>query len=863
MKKRISKLLGVGLTLALLSSLALVVPASAVSSASVVLSNPVISQTSNYTITFDVVSAVPDTGVITIQFPVGTSIAALADGDISIQSTAGFGTAISENNLEADPGENVAVTAGTTTAGPIVAITIDVTGGDLPNGIGEGATVRIKFKNTKITNPSTIASDYTLTVKTDQVGDTTAVASQPYALSAPTVLPLPGIVQIYNPSGILMNQFTGGAAIQNALNAAGPGYRVDIGPGTYGENPNMPAGFTGMSIKATGSAAQTVVTGNWTVDEASTTIEGLTLIPANPGPTVTVTGDKSVITGCVFGKSGTATTTLAENFVTLGVAVPTGAVSVTNCSFDTTLGDVTDTALVINQNWVTVTDCTFLVDTTLAGVGDTAITVNGGIAAAPVTISGVTVTGSSGIGILGTAGLATITGTTLDTLDPAMNLVAGTYTVTDSTITNSGTAVSTTVPAGRPAINVADAGVGTPPTLTINNSTITGCPNDILEVDPSGTNNASLITLMWNDLSGNTLGIDNNATVGTVNAMVNWWGDPTGPAGGFNGGLVNTSGALGMADTTGTMVQGAAATSLMASTTFGVSVQPQTATGAAWAPAAGDFIGVGKYAGNPGEPTAQPALENGFYDVFFVNGSGALLNNVLIKFYNANITEDTVVMVWSDLQGAWSACSAQGVNLFSGFAWVNVTGTSIPSILDLSGTPFALTEPPAAPPAAPAVLTPAFGADEVDTKPTFTWTASAGATTYEFVLAEEIGQDDKFAIIDYSATTETHGHVAREELKYETTYNWRVRAVSDIGKSAWTTAFFTTEPEPEPAPEPTPPVVIEERPPQPAPEIILEIPPTEAPVQVIPDYLLWTVVGVGGVLVIAVIVLIVRTRRVT
>ena len=169
--------------------------------------------------------------------------------------------------------------------------------------------------------------------------------------------------------------------------------------------------------------------------------------------------------------------------------------------------------------------------------------------------------------------------------------------------------------------------------------------------------------------------------------------------------------------------------------------------------------------------------------------------------------------------------------------------------------------PPAAP-ATPAVGLPTFGTTEAEIKPTFTWTAVAGATSYEFVLAEEIGQDDKFAIIDYSATTTINGHVAREQLKYGTVYNWRVRAVGAAGTGDWTEAFFTTVEEPEPAPEPVPPVEIVQQPPAAAPEIILQVPPTEAPVNVIPDYLLWTVVAVGALLIIAVIVLIVRTRRV-
>jgi hypothetical protein len=451
-----------------------------------------------------------------------------------------------------------------------------------------------------------------------------------------------------------------------------------------------------------------------------------------------------------------------------------------------------------------------------------------------------------------------------------MNLVAGTYNVKDSTITNSGVAVSATVPLGTPAVWISDAGA--PPALTITNSAVTGNPNDIVEIDATGTENSNLVILMFNDLSGNALGIDNNdvATGGTVNAMVNWWGSADGPAAGANAGLVNASGFTG-AGVSGALTTAGA--SLLASTTQGVDVVPTLAGGVAWAPAAGSVIGVGRYSANPQSDTPEPALADGYYDVFFAdtNAGAAAAVLVTVKLYNDAITEDTVAYVWSDLRGDWAACSSQGVNTFGGFVWVKVTAaaTSVPTILDLMGTEFALgdaTEEEVQL-AAPAILTPAFGSTDTVLKPTFTWTASEGAAGYAFVIAEEIGQADKFAIIDYAASTDTHGHVARETLKYDTVYNWRVKAVHPDNAaldSAWTTGFFTTMAEPEPEPEPAPPVVVKEQPPAPAPEIILEVPPAvEKTVQVIPDALLYIVIGVGAVLIIAVIVLIVRTRRVT
>jgi len=86
-----------------------------------------------------------------------------------------------------------------------------------------------------------------------------------------------------------------------------------------------------------------------------------------------------------------------------------------------------------------------------------------------------------------------------------------------------------------------------------------------------------------------------------------------------------------------------------------------------------------------------------------------------------------------------------------------------------------------------------------------------------------------------------------------------VRSSSATATGDWEVSFFTTEAEPE---EALPPVVIEEKE-TPAPVITVEIPPAvEKVTQAIPDWALYTIIVVAAVLIIAVIVLIVRTRRV-
>jgi hypothetical protein len=165
--------------------------------------------------------------------------------------------------------------------------------------------------------------------------------------------------------------------------------------------------------------------------------------------------------------------------------------------------------------------------------------------------------------------------------------------------------------------------------------------------------------------------------------------------------------------------------------------------------------------------------------------------------------------------------------------------------------------------------TPANGATGVDVNTTFTWPSVAGANvTYEFVIAEETGQTDKFAIIDYSATTPTNATPLRETLKYNTQYWWRVRATNGTVTSAWSTFFFTTAAAPVPTstgsgsgtivlPTPTSTIITITNP---VTSFTITQPSTNN--NSIPPALLWAVIAIGAILIIAVIVLIVRTRRI-
>ena len=164
----------------------------------------------------------------------------------------------------------------------------------------------------------------------------------------------------------------------------------------------------------------------------------------------------------------------------------------------------------------------------------------------------------------------------------------------------------------------------------------------------------------------------------------------------------------------------------------------------------------------------------------------------------------------------------------------------------------------------------------VSTEPTFVWTAYEGAINYEVVVST----DDTFAIIEYSHTVPvTNTFYKSETLSNDTTYYWRVRGVT--GKAVayspapggeWETGVFTTEAivtkEAQIVIEPTPPTkieVVEVPVATPGPETIkvVEVPVQTVLQEEIPSYLLWTIIGVGAALIVALIVLIARTRRVT
>jgi hypothetical protein len=785
-----------------------------------------------YVITFDVNDEVPNdgTGWIEVRFPEDTEVddTALALGDITVQSTAGFGTLNGVTNI---PAADVLVTEDD----DIYTVNIDVD--ILTNPIGEGARVRVTFIDTTtatgngnevVLNPSSPGT-YTLEVQTSEEDDW--VESVPYDIEAPEPDPLPGVVSRYNAADILMQNYTGDTAIQDALNDAGDDNTIWVGPGTYDDNIAWPAfDLNDITIRSSGDTAETIIVGSLTIDGDDNVVDGLLI---DGTVIVAASAEDALVENCIFEEDDAGT--LTAYFQNSGLDTV-----VDSCSF-AAIGDKAGTGVEALAQDVEVTDSTFEVEDT-----GLAVDVNGG----DLTLDGVTVTGDAGEGngVLVQSNDVDIESSTFDALDTAVQIDgAGTTTLDGNLIQMSdGEAVD---------IGFAD---GPGQAILVNNNFLDNLDDAILIANDA---TADQVFLFFNSFSGNDVDIDNNDTTSPdLDATNNYWGTPAGPDDDLLEGDIETEPWLGAPAANGEIATGDA--ELDSEDTAGVVVTVDSGSSGTDP----EVIAGAMYPSNPQSVTPAPAQD--FFDVFIVDADDDA-EEVNIRFFG-DVTANTKVYAFGELQGDWLLVSvvdpddpaAQGVSSFGGYAWARIDDGTVPAIEDLTGTVFALLEEVTAATFEVELITPAVGAEDVSLSPIFTWTEPEDALSYEFEIADE----SSFDILFYSASSDLAAHKAREELDYNTTYYWRVRAVTGSAltdRGPYETGIFTTMSEP--APE-APPIVIEEQPPAPAPEIILNVPPTQvevpAPVQAIPDYLLWVIIAVGGVLVIALIVLIVRTRRV-
>ncbi len=161
--------------------------------------------------------------------------------------------------------------------------------------------------------------------------------------------------------------------------------------------------------------------------------------------------------------------------------------------------------------------------------------------------------------------------------------------------------------------------------------------------------------------------------------------------------------------------------------------------------------------------------------------------------------------------------------------------------------------------AVPAIVSPANGASILNTTPAFSWAPVTGTTQYDFQLSTT----PTFGTTVLTDQPNTAGDLVpiTIPLTVGKQYFWRVRALQPVTGDWSAVANFVVV-----APATTaPPVTITNVPaptitipaPQPAPTYTLA---PQAVEKIAPTYI-WAIIIIGAILVIAVIVLIVRTRR--
>jgi hypothetical protein len=143
-----------------------------------------------------------------------------------------------------------------------------------------------------------------------------------------------------------------------------------------------------------------------------------------------------------------------------------------------------------------------------------------------------------------------------------------------------------------------------------------------------------------------------------------------------------------------------------------------------------------------------------------------------------------------------------------------------------------------------ALCSPVCGAKDIILTTNFSWEEVPGAASYELqiVAAGADGTADFTGAATF--TTDVNALASIPGLEYSTVYYWRVRAVTAGIPGAWAVCIFTTMDEPA---EPIPPA-----------DLIVELPDEE----VITPTWIWVLIGIGAALTIAVVILIVTTRRV-
>ena len=860
MKSMLFKILGVVAVIAMLSAALVVAPVSALSATSLTEGSTVISTATTYTIIFNIGTALVGGSTITVGFPTGTTFATTLTGDATILTSGGFG------------GTGLTGTAGVVT--PVVSNTtnlvLTIPGASTTTVIGSGAAVQVQFTSSCIINPGTIGT-YSVTVATS--AETTAIVVGSFTTTLPPTPVLPGVASVWNSAGI---EISASNSLETALGTIAnfTGGTIQLTSGTYTDSTgwqtnttsplNVPAGLgASFTILGMGTSTAPVIIeepGSWALTGTTITVKNVTINETNGLLTVGGTGSAATVTGCAFtggvltmaatgtGSSNTVsndTFTVASGLNGLMFAVPT---TVSGCTF----------------NYASTTGTGIMADAALTASGDT---FTGTSTATGVGISLTNPTASTTV--TSTIGTSTFTGltTALMIANGGTTAIAN-ATFSGNTVTNCG------VTSGSAAIVVASTGG-----FTMTSNTVKGSLAAIISVAA----NDNMVTVELNSFSGNTVAATDagNATSAALNCTYNYWGgSANNPASVTTAPLISYASPLGAAPGMSSYVTGAPVTSLASATTAGVNIS--NASGAT-------ELGAVNFAANPvGVTLPSTVTVLGYFEVTGNATAGPTID--LYGTTKSPVVSNTGIYFYNSAFGAWDQITSATVNTYAGYAETIVGSTNdSPTLTEFNGgLLLALVNIPVVLPPVSQGITPLYptnGATGVPTSGvTFTWpavTSTAGTVTYQFAIAQASANTSasEFAILDYSDNTSTNAEPSQETFQYSTVYWWEVRAITmnaSGGVAAtgpWSVQMFTTMPMPATTTSTAPAITVT----VPVNTITVTQPITTVQSTVtsvvitqttgtssaaIPSYLLWVVIVVGAILVIAVIILIVRTRRI-
>ena len=253
-----------------------------------------------------------------------------------------------------------------------------------------------------------------------------------------------------------------------------------------------------------------------------------------------------------------------------------------------------------------------------------------------------------------------------------------------------------------------DIGVGWIGLLNVSNvnikeNTFYGGPWACIYVDKASDFKTDDITIVSNNFLSNALGIYNGKDV-SVNAVGNWWGDPSGPSGvGFGTGdavssLVNYDKWLNASYPGGSPINFVDVQSFKGNTFedkeigVGVNVDGGAPT-----------VTVGKYSTNPGSGFANNL---GLYVDLHID-TDKDVKTIVFRMYYTDADLATAGLVETSLKARfwdgskWEPCSDQYVDTDNNCIVVTITLTTTPSISDLVGTAFAASGNPSVTPVTP------------------------------------------------------------------------------------------------------------------------------------------------------------------